>query len=62
MMTLDQLKQALKDRRPTMVAEATNVHFNTIRDIRDNPNANPTWKVMKALSDYLENSSNNTEA
>lgn len=54
MMTLDQIKQALKDRRPTRVAEATNLHFNTIRDIRDNPSANPTYKVMQAISDYLE--------
>lgn len=60
MLTLEQLKQALKDRRPSMVADATGLHFNTIRQIRDGENANPTYKVIKALSDYLEN--NNTEA
>lgn len=60
MLTLEQLKQALKDRRPGMVADATGLHFNTIRQIRDGENANPTYKVIKALSDYLEN--NNTEA
>ena len=54
MMTLNHIKQRLKDLRPSRVAEATGLHFNTVRDIRDNPEANPTYKVIKALSDYLE--------
>lgn len=53
MLTLEQIKEALRDRRPGMVAKATGLHFNTVRDVRDNPNANPTYKVLKALSDYL---------
>jgi hypothetical protein len=36
------------------VAEATGVHYNTIRKVRDDLNANPTHKVLQALSDYLE--------
>jgi hypothetical protein len=39
---------------PIKVAEATGVHYNTIRQVRDNPNANPTHKVLLALSNYLE--------
>ena len=54
MMTLEQIKQALSDRRPSMVAEATNIHVNTIRQIRDGENVNPTYVVLKALSDYLK--------
>lgn len=54
MLTLDQIKAALSDRRIKMVAQATGLHNNTIRDIRDNPKANPSYRVMKALSDYLE--------
>jgi hypothetical protein len=38
---------------PAKVAEATGLHYNTIREVRDNPDANPTYKVLKALSDYL---------
>lgn len=53
MMTLEQIKQALRDRRPGIVAEATGLHLNTVRDVRDNPDANPTYKVLKLLSDYL---------
>lgn len=53
MMTLEQIREALRDRRPGLVAEATGLHLNTVREIRDNPDANPTYKVLKALSDYL---------
>lgn len=53
-MTLESIREALKDRRVSMVAEATGLHYNTVRDLRDNENANPTYKVLKALSDYLE--------
>lgn len=54
MMTLEQIRAQLQDRRPTMVAQETGLHFNTIRSIRDNPAANPTYKAIKALSEYLE--------
>jgi hypothetical protein len=53
MLTLDQIREALRDRRLAKVAEATGLHYNTIREIRDNPDANPTYKVIRALSDYL---------
>lgn len=53
MMTLDQIRAALRDRRLAKVAEATGLHYNTIREVRDNPNANPTYKVIRVLSDYL---------
>jgi hypothetical protein len=54
MMKLDEIRELLKDRRVSMIAEATGIHFNTIREIRDNENANPTYKVMTKLTDYLE--------
>ena len=53
MLTLEQIRAALRDRRLAKVAEATGLHYNTIREVRDNPDANPTYKVIKALSDYL---------
>lgn len=53
MLTLDQIREALRDRRLAKVAESTGLHYNTIREVRDNPDANPTYKVLKALSDYL---------
>lgn len=54
MMTLEQIRAALQDRRVSMIARATGLHYNTVRDVRDNDEANPTYKVLKALSDYLE--------
>lgn len=54
MMTLESIRKALNDRRLVMVAKATGLHYNTLRDIRDNPATNPTYQTMKALSDYLE--------
>lgn len=54
MLTLEEIKKALQDRRPGVVAEATGLHYNTVRDVRDNPETNPTYKVLLALSDYLE--------
>jgi hypothetical protein len=52
-MTLEQIRVALADRRLTVVSKATGIHGNTLRNIRNNPAANPTHRVIKALSDYL---------
>jgi hypothetical protein len=54
MLTLEMIRSLLQDRRVPLVAEATGLHYNTIRQIRDTPSANPTYKVVKALSDYFE--------
>lgn len=60
MLTLDKIRQALKDRRPGMVAKATGLHLNTVRDVRDSKSANPSYKVLKALSDYLTGATQET--
>lgn len=54
MLTLEEIKEALQDRRLQIVSDATGLHYNTLRDIRDNQDANPSYKTMKAVSDYLE--------
>ena len=54
MMYLEQIRAMLADRRLSLVAEATGLHYNTVRAIRDDPDANPTYKAVKALSDYLQ--------
>lgn len=54
MMTIEAIRLALKDRRISMISAATGLHYNTIKAVRDNEDANPTFKVLKALSDYLE--------
>lgn len=52
-MTLDQVQEALKDRRIKMVSEATGLHPNTLAKLRDGRNTNPTYEVMVKLSEYL---------
>lgn len=54
MMELDAIRTQLKDRRVAMIAQETGLHFNTIREVRDNADANPTYRVMQALTKYLE--------
>jgi hypothetical protein len=54
MMRLEDIRGLLKDRRVSIVAKATGIHFNTIREVRDNQDANPTYRVMTKLIEYLE--------
>lgn len=58
MMTVEAIKQALKDRRISLVSKATGLHYNTLRDIRDNPNADPKASTIKAISEYLAEQNN----
>lgn len=59
MMTLPSIRDALKDRRLQVVADATGIHYNTLKNIRDNPKANPTWEVLRSVSDYLDGGQDN---
>lgn len=54
MLTLEQIKDLLQDRRPAVVAKATGVHVNTVLSIRDSDDPNPTYKVYAALSNYFD--------
>jgi len=53
MLTLDKIREALLDRRPSVVADAVGVRVATIIDIRDGNTPNPSYATVKALSDYL---------
>jgi transcriptional regulator with XRE-family HTH domain len=52
LLTLEQIQKALADRRTDAVSTATGLHRGTIANVR-NGRHNPSYKVMKALSDYL---------
>ncbi|WP_313589194.1 hypothetical protein [Aquidulcibacter sp.] len=52
-MSLEDIRAALRDRKISVVARATAIHPNTIRSILNDPEANPTHRVVKALADYL---------
>ena len=53
MLTLDEIKRLLADRRLDIVSSATAVNRNTLAQIRDGKNKNPTLHTMQRLSDYL---------
>jgi len=52
MLTLQEISDRLADRRIPVVAKATGLHYNTIAKVR-NGGGNPSYSVLKALSDYL---------
>jgi hypothetical protein len=57
-MGLEQIRQGLQDRRLTVVAQATGLHYNTVRAISTGENTNPTHETMQRLADYLEGREN----
>jgi hypothetical protein len=56
MLTLEQIRAQLQDRRLTVIAERTGLHPNTLRDIRNNADCNPSHRVLAALSEYISSS------
>lgn len=59
MLTLDQIRGLLADRRLNVVSEKTGIHVGTISNIRDGKTQNPTYYVLSRLSDYLESTPRN---
>lgn len=53
MLTIDQIKRMLADRRLDVVSEATGLHRNTLAAIRDGRHENPKYETMRKLSEYL---------
>lgn len=52
-MTVEQIAEALRDRRIPVVAKATGIHHNTIAAIRDGKTTHPSHRVVTLLADYL---------
>ena len=53
MMTLEQIQQALHDRRLTVVAQETGISYGTLLAIRSGAQGNPTLRTMTQLDAYL---------
>ena len=51
-MTLEEIQEALKDRRVGVVAKETGIHPNTVINIRDGK-TDPVYSSIKKLSEYL---------
>jgi rhamnose utilization protein RhaD (predicted bifunctional aldolase and dehydrogenase) len=54
MMTLEQIADALQDRRLSVVAEATNLTRETLRRFRDGRAKKPEHETVRRLIAYLE--------
>lgn len=53
MLTLDQIKRLLHDRRLDIVCEATGLHRNTLSGIRNGQIKNPSHDTIRKLSEYF---------
>jgi len=53
MMTLEKVREALKDRRIDVVAKATGLSKDAISDIRNGNSTNPRYQTVQRLADYL---------
>ena len=53
LLTIEQVKQKLQDRRLEVVALATGLHYNTLRYIRDTHQKNVKYENLEKLSIYF---------
>jgi transcriptional regulator with XRE-family HTH domain len=53
MMTLHQIKRLLRLMKLNEVSKGAGVHRNTLAEIRDNPDANPSHSTLCKLSEYF---------
>ena len=55
MMTLEQIRYELQDRRAKIVADAIGVRVATVIDIREGRIKDPRYSTIQRLSQYFEN-------
>jgi hypothetical protein len=53
MMSLDEIREAMQDRRLRVLADKTGISYPTLLTVRDNLRANPRHDILKKLSDYF---------
>lgn len=54
MLSLEEIRERLQDRRLRVIAEKTGLSYPTVLNVRDNIRSNPTYEVLKKISEYLE--------
>lgn len=54
-MTLEEIRKALQDRRPSVVAKGTGLHRNIVAAVRDGRHRRaPSKETQRRLREYLE--------
>lgn len=61
MLTIEQIRERLQDRNVSAVADALNISRHTITNIKKGAGVVPSYKTVKALSDYLEGKTSESE-
>jgi len=51
---LEEIRERLHDRKLTVVAQHTGLHYNTIYRIANGTSKDPAYSVVKRLSEYLD--------
>lgn len=54
MLTIEQIREQLADRNLTAVSVACNVNYKTLWRIASGIEDNPTYQILKKLSDYIQ--------
>lgn len=54
MLTIEEIRKKLKDRRISVVQRECNLSYFQVYGISSGKVAHPSYEVVKALSDYLE--------
>ena len=54
LLSLEDIKRLLKDKRLYVVSNATGLSFPTLKKMADGKKENFTYKTIKAISDYLK--------
>lgn len=54
MLTIEEIRIKMQDRNVTKVAKSIGVSRVYLSMILNNKKSNPSYKIIKALSDYLE--------
>lgn len=54
MLTLDEIRDKLDDRILKKVAKAVDLNYNTIRDIANGSQKNPSYAVVLKLTNYFK--------
>jgi transcriptional regulator with XRE-family HTH domain len=58
MLSVEQIKEMLKDRNLEIVAERTGLSRQTLSNIRNGKAKAPSYSTIKTISDYLEGKNN----
>jgi transcriptional regulator with XRE-family HTH domain len=58
MLSIEQIREMLKDRNLEVVAERTGLSRQTLSNIRNSKAKSPSYSTIKTISDYLEGKNN----